>query len=62
MQLTAICSQYLKSDGMGTLVRVLLTVKSAPSSQDEHILCNLLASRGALKPGRTYRVTIEEMP
>jgi hypothetical protein len=61
MQLTAICSQYLKSDGMGTLVRVLLTVKSAPSSQDEHLLLNVLKSRGELKPEKTYRITIEEV-
>lgn len=61
MQVTAVCSQYLKSDGMGELVRVLLTVASAPQSQDEHILCNLNKSRGALKPGRMYRITIEEV-
>jgi hypothetical protein len=58
MQLSAICSQYLKSNGMVDLVRVLLTVTS--ENQDEHILCNLSKSRGALKPGRRYRITIEE--
>ncbi len=61
MQVVAVCSQYLRSDKMGNIVRVLLTVHSQPPSQDEHILCNLLAARGPLKPGAMYRVTIEEL-
>jgi hypothetical protein len=40
--------------------KILLTVESAPSSQDEHLLLNLLRSRGELKEGTTYCVTIEE--
>lgn len=62
MQVLAVCSQYLRSDKAGEIVRVLMTVISEPPSQDEHILCNLLKSRGPLKPGALYRVTIEEVP
>lgn len=59
MQVFAVCSQYLRYN---KIVRVLLTVTSHPPSQDEHILCNLLASRGPLVPGKQYRITIEEDP
>lgn len=59
MQVVAVCSQYLRYNG---IVRVLLTVSSEPKSQDEHLLCNLLETRGRLVPGKTYRVTIEEVP
>jgi len=48
--------------GFNGIVKVLLTVDSGPSSQDEHLLLNLLRSRGELISGRNYIVTIEEEP
>jgi hypothetical protein len=57
MQLTATCSAAV---GFNGIVKALLTVTPQPNSPDEHILCNLLRSRGAIVEGRTYRITIEE--
>jgi len=57
MQFVAKCAASVPIDG---IVKVLLTVESEPSSQDEHMLMNLLKSRGELKEGKTYRITIEE--
>ena len=42
--------------------KILLTVESGPSSQDEYLLLNLLRSRGELRDGKTYRITIEDVP
>ena len=58
MQFKAKCSKPF-SDGAG-IAKALLTVSSHPNSQDEHLLCNLLKSRGELTAGKTYRITIEE--
>jgi hypothetical protein len=58
MQFRAECSAAI-GDGNG-IVKVLLTVASQPNSQDEHVLCNLLKSRGLFEQGKIYRVTIEE--
>jgi hypothetical protein len=57
MQFLATCSAAVRHNG---IVKVLLTISSQPNSQDEHLLCNLLKSRGELKAGKTYRITIEE--
>lgn len=57
MQFLATCSVSVAFDA---IVKVLFTVNSHPDSQDEHLLCNLLRSRGELKAGKTYRITIEE--
>ena len=43
-------------------VKVLLTVESAAPHDDEHVLLNILSSRGPLEQGKTYRITIEELP
>jgi hypothetical protein len=57
MRFNATCSALVAHNG---IVKVLLTVNSHPNSQDEHLLCNLLKSRGELEQGKTYRITIEE--
>lgn len=57
MQFKAKCAASVWHNG---IVKVLLTVESVPSSQDEHLLLNLLKSRGPLERGKTYRITIEE--
>ena len=41
------------------IVKVLLTVESEPSSQDEHLLCNLLRSRVDFEQGDTVEVTLK---
>jgi hypothetical protein len=58
MKLEAVCSAVVAHNG---IAKVLLTVESAPSSQDEHLLLNLLKSRGAFKQGKSYQITIEEV-
>lgn len=40
--------------------KVLLTVDSDPHSQDEHLLLNLLRSRGEIEQGKNYIITITE--
>jgi len=57
MEFTAKCSAVV---GFNGIVKLLLTVPSPPSSQDEHLLCNLLKSRGEFVAGKTYRITIVE--
>lgn len=57
MQFRATCAASVWFNG---IVKVLLTVESVPSSQDEHLLLNLLKSRGPLVQGKVYRITIEE--
>lgn len=57
MQFVAQCSAAVRHNG---IIKVLLTVTSQPNSQDEHLLCNLLRSRGELKAGKNYKITIEE--
>jgi hypothetical protein len=59
MQFKALCSAHVGGFD-GGIVKVLLTIASHPNSQDEHLLCNLLKSRGPLVAGKTYRITIEE--
>jgi len=58
MQFEAKAAAVVPHNGIS---KILLTVESAPNSQDEHILLNLLRSRGELKRDKTYRVTIEEI-
>jgi len=57
MRIKARCDASVVMNG---IVKVLLTVDSAPSSQDEHFLINLLRSRGELKAGKSYIITITE--
>jgi len=55
--LKARCDAVVAHNG---IMKALLTVDSAPESQDEHLLLNLLKSRGELKRGKTYKISIEE--
>jgi hypothetical protein len=59
MQFIARCATAVRHNG---IVKVLLTVESDPNSQDEHILCNLLRSRGELEAGEIYDITIQKRP
>lgn len=59
MQFKAQCSAQV-GGFEGGIVKVLLTVASLPNSQDEHLLFNLLSSRGHFEQGKVYTVTIEE--
>jgi hypothetical protein len=52
------CTSSIDKNG---IVKVLLTVESVPSSQDEHMLCNLLRSRVDFKQGDTVEVTIRKV-
>jgi hypothetical protein len=55
--LKARCDAVVAHNG---IMKVLLTMDSAPESQDEHLLLNLLKSRGELERDKTYKITIEE--
>jgi hypothetical protein len=55
MKLKAKCAAVVPFNG---IVKVLLTTESAPSSQDEHLLCNLLKDRMEWEPDRIYAVEI----
>ena len=50
------------AEGNNGLVKIHLTMVSAPSSQDEIILMNLLKSRMKFTEGRRYEVTLRELP
>lgn len=49
------CSAVRPNNG---IVKFLLTIESAPSSQDEHIFCNLLRSRVDFEEGDTVECTL----
>jgi hypothetical protein len=55
MKLKAKCAAVIPFNG---IVKVLLTTESIPSSQDEHLLCNLLKDRMEWEPDRIYAVEI----
>jgi hypothetical protein len=57
MLLLGECSQ---STGNNGILKVLLTIKSSPSSHDEYVLLNILRSRGDLKEGKEYHIAIWE--
>ena len=59
MPFHAKCTSVIPHNG---IVEVLLTIESAPSSQDEHLLCNLLKSRVDFKQGDTVEITIRKIP
>jgi hypothetical protein len=52
------CSALVPHNGV---VKVLFTVESIPSSQDEHLLCNLLKSRVNFKQGDIVEITIRKI-
>jgi hypothetical protein len=58
MRLEAKCSAVVMNNG---IVKLLLTVESAPSSQDEHLLCNLLRSRVEFEQGDIVEVTLRKI-
>jgi hypothetical protein len=47
-------------EGNNGIIRVLLVVESSPSSQDEHLLCNLLQSRMDFDQGDVVEVIIRK--
>ena len=49
------CSAVVAHNG---IVKLLLTVESEPSSQDEHLLCNLLKTRVDFETGDIVEVTL----
>jgi hypothetical protein len=51
------CSAVVSHNG---IAKVLLTVESAPNSQDEHLLCNLLKSRIDFDQDDIVEVTIRK--
>jgi hypothetical protein len=53
------CSAIVAHNG---IVKILLTVESAPSSQDEHLLCNLLKSRIDFDQGDSVEITLRKLP
>jgi hypothetical protein len=57
-RLKAKCSAIVPNNG---IVRFLLTIDSAPPSQDEHIFFNLLKSRVDFEQGDTIEVTIRKV-
>jgi hypothetical protein len=59
MQFKATCTAQA-SGFEGGMIKALLSVTSFPNSPTEHLLVNLLKSRGTLELGKTYRITIEE--
>jgi hypothetical protein len=59
MQFKAVCQAAVP---IGGLVKILLSVDTKPNAPTEHLLCNLLKSRGDLVAGKTYCITIEEEP
>lgn len=54
MRLKAICSANVINNGIS---KILLTIVSQPNSQDEHVLLNLLKSRGGFDEGDEVEVT-----
>jgi hypothetical protein len=58
MQFRVICSESLQISSGSKFVRTLLTLLT--QGDPEYLLANLLESRGELKQGKTYRITIEE--
>jgi len=44
------------------IVKVLLTVKSFPPSQDEHLFCNLLKEHVDFDEGDSVEVTLRKLP
>jgi hypothetical protein len=58
MSFDAKCSSLIRNNG---IVKLMLTVESAPSSQDEYLLCNLLRSRVDFEPGDTVEITIRKV-
>jgi hypothetical protein len=59
MPFAAKCSAIVAHNG---IVKVLLTVESAPNSQDEHLLCNLLKSRVNFEQDDTVEITFRKLP
>jgi hypothetical protein len=57
MLLLGECSEAKGNNG---ILKVLLTIKSHPSSIDEYVLLNVLKSRGELKAGKEYHIAIWE--
>lgn len=57
MRVKARCDASVIMNGIS---KVLLTVDSAPHSQDEHFLLNILRSRGEIVSGKSYIITITE--
>lgn len=57
MQFKAACRAVV---GFNGIVKVLLTIESKPESQDEHLLVNILKSRGELKQDKNYLISIME--
>ena len=57
MILTAKCTACVARNG---IVMVLFAIEPNPDQTTEHLLGNLLKSRGELREGATYRITIEE--
>ena len=58
MRLVGECSSSVRNNGV---VKMLITMRSYPSSQDEYVLCNLLLSRGEFEQGDMVEITIKKV-